>query len=412
MEEIEIKIEKEEKKENEKKKVTYSYLKEKGITFKDCILGHIPYNDFLFKALSVPFSFLKFSYSGIKNVIEKTFTVVNIKFKSLAVKTVTVAIVFFVGMVNHSVFSLEQNQTTKKDSSETVTQQEAPEVNSPTSTVINTTLPPADLENLIETKVKQVMETEKTPKDKKDAKQDKNKNILDASIMPLSKKEITEIKEKAFEYKELLEKDRVKEGIIRKIFVNTKNVYRIYSSVGYSTFICFFDKFTLSDVVIGSTIFNVDLYPERNCLILFPTSPFKNTNLTVFINKEPYHFLVQEVFNKNTLDFRVDVEKSPEKLPDISLLVKMLYKENVPDSYSSYCRIVNPKCNNQFCKSNVESVLEVLAPVYIKGYKIKKNGNISAVSPYFEAETDNYKFLFFTEKTSKVIRDNEEYEIY
>lgn len=232
-------------------------------------------------------------------------------------------------------------------------------------------------------------------------------------IHTLSEKEILDIKEKAKKYKELLEEDSVKRGIIRKIYVNEHQVFQINTAVNYATFICFFSQFTLNDVVLGASIFDVDIYEKRNCLILFPRNPFKNTNLTVFLNGKPYHFVLKEVSNSKEADFRVDVEKSPDELPDIQTLLRMMYKETVFEPYMSYCRLVKSNCKEEICKS-IDVVLEVLAPVYMKGFKIskQKDKRVEFLNPYYIAETDDYYFVFSTEKSIKAKIDNTVYEIH
>lgn len=232
-------------------------------------------------------------------------------------------------------------------------------------------------------------------------------------IHTLSEKEILDIKEKAKKYKELLEEDKVKKGIIRKIYVNEYQVFQVNTAVNYATFLCFFSSFTLNDVVLGASIFEVDIYEKKNCLILFPRNQFKNTNLTVFIENKPYHFILKEVSNSKEADFRVDVEKSPEGLPDIQTLLRMMYKETIFEPYMSYCRLIKANCKEEICKS-IDVVLEVLAPVYMKGFKINKTKSkeVEFLNVYYMAETDDYYFVFSTDKTARVKVNNTIYEIY
>lgn len=377
-----------------KKLKCYYSLRKKGVSFLDVfIAGKLPYFSFFLPFKSLPFRLKKNSF---------------LRFAKLS----TVAVLLLAMTVDFNGFlPLDKVEAENKSSVISLVPQKDQE-NEPAE-ILNV----PSIEETVSTQmqIQKSIDTDREIKkqDDKDTKKGKEGDKKETFIVStLSEKEIIEIKERAKRYKELLETDSVKRGVIRKIFVNSYDVYYINTAVNYSTFLCFFDSFTLSDVVLGSLIFDVDLYPQSNCLILFPKAPFKNTNLTVFINKKPYHFILKEVSNSKDADFRVDIEKSPDKIPDIQLLIKMLYKEQVLDPYMSFCKITRPSCKQDICK-HIDAVMEVVAPSYIKGYKIRNfEKPIIPVDAYFTAETDDYYFIFSTKKTTHIKVGEQEYEIY
>jgi hypothetical protein len=153
------------------------------------------------------------------------------------------------------------------------------------------------------------------------------------SVFPLSPKEARIIREMSESYKKVVEEDPAKKGKTREIFYDKSQIQKLYLSVNYATTICFWNKIDENGYVVGSQTFKVTITPNKKCLVVFPQNEFKESNLIAFVNGEPLHFLVREVYDGSQVDLNVFVKKKP----DVSPLdfVRMLVAGEIPDDWMS-----------------------------------------------------------------------------
>lgn len=226
----------------------------------------------------------------------------------------------------------------------------------------------------------------------------------------LSDEEIKEIKDKALKYRKSIETENVPSGIIRSVYIDQFHIYKVKTSVNYSTVLQFPDKLSLKDVVIGSNRFIIDIYGEKS-LLVFPTSPFKTTNLTVFFKGSPVHFLLEEEAQAEHCDYRVDIHETSRDAPTVGEMLAVLLKNFIPDNHtfrSAEATLQKAKCGNPACK-NIELVLELKRP-YMRGYKIK--GNVKTKGASYEAKHGDYTYVFYPTPSGKVYYEGSEYEIF
>lgn len=124
--------------------------------------------------------------------------------------------------------------------------------------------------------------------------------------------DIKNMKKRASEVKELIESERVIKPKIRNIVSLPRAVPEIYLAHGYSTIITLPYAFTLEDVALGDmSLFNIEARGSH--LVIFPTAPFKNTNMTIFSADGGVHqFILVENSNAAEADFRVVVMDAGE----------------------------------------------------------------------------------------------------
>lgn len=253
---------------------------------------------------------------------------------------------------------------------------------------------------------------------KKERKDNKNDKRSKEDIMPdlLTTEEIIKLREEAIRYKRDLEKEKVPDGIIRSIYVDNKTIYKIRTKVNYSTVLVFPSEVKLSDITIGTDIIKVERYKDR-FIVIYPLAAFKNTNMTVFYNNSTLNFIVEEEMDANMVDIRVDIHEIPKNAVGIGELFNMLRKKVVPDMdryHSAGIKILDPSCKHIICK-NIDGVLEMQHPMYIKGYKIRvaeETTGLIPVGAMYSTVYDGYYYYFYSRIKGMVKKGESYYEIY
>lgn len=227
----------------------------------------------------------------------------------------------------------------------------------------------------------------------------------------LSEEEIHQIKEHALKQRGAIEDENIPSGVIRGLYVDPESVFPVYTSLNYVTVLRFPGKVNLSDVVIGAERYTIEIHEVADALLIFPILPFKSTNLTIFFKENYYHFLLVEKAQGEVCDYRVDVRISPEGPPSVRELLFLAMKGYVPESAQIRgLTFVKPICSTGPCK-NVSAILEMKNP-YMRVFKVKKAGGLRPVGASYEAETDEFFYIFYPSQRGRVVFGGVEHEIY
>lgn len=233
--------------------------------------------------------------------------------------------------------------------------------------------------------------------------------------LDLPVEEILKIKKKAIETRRAVDTETIPSGVIRSIYTDVKSINEIRTSVNYLTVLVLPEKIQDSDIVIGSQRFIINLYDNRYILI-YPTAPFKATNMTVFMNNKPLHFLLKEEAQASHCDYRVDVFLNNESTLTTAEMLKVLIDEIVPDT-SRYrgagATVSKPTCTSEACRKVVR-VMEVKYPRYVKGFKIKIADN-ETIKPKGElqyAVHQGFLYVFYPSPKGHILINDRDYEIF
>ena len=161
-------------------------------------------------------------------------------------------------------------------------------------------------------KVVEVQKVEAKEDEKKKKEDDRMKEIQE-SIFPLTPEEVREIRKKSESVKKAKEEEELRQGKVRVVYYDPFEVPRVFTAVNYALIVCFWNEIKEGEeVVVGSENFQVEVIKGGKCLAIFPQKEFKETNVTVFVDDFPVHFVVREVYDQKSVDVCVLFKQKPD----------------------------------------------------------------------------------------------------
>ena len=189
-------------------------------------------------------------------------------------------------------------------------------------------------------KVVESQKTETKEGEKKKRESDKMKEIQEV-IFPLTPEEVREIRKKSESIKKAKEEEENRQGKVKVIYYDPFEVPKVFTAVNYAITVCFWNEIKEEDeVVVGSENFQVEVIKGGKCLAIFPQKEFKETNVTVFVDDSPVHFVVREVYDQKDIDVCVFFKQKPDVSGDEFL--KKVVEGVIEDELKKFTYVKEP----------------------------------------------------------------------